>query len=141
MENKIDTNFELTESTEFTEPIENLLKFFSKKFPTMTGIIITLGGKGLMAWYEPEKKMFTLPSFKVNVRDTTGAGDTFTGYFVASIVRNQRGQKIIPKDGQIFLTALKEATVAAGLAISKLGAMESIPSLTDVQENLKSFLV
>ncbi|CAG8520605.1 11126_t:CDS:2 [Diversispora eburnea] len=117
--------------------IIDLLKILSKKFPSIIGIIITLGEKGLIAWYKPEKKIFTLPSLKIKVCDTTGAGDTFIGYFVASLVRNQQ-EKIIQEEDQIFLMALKEATVAAGLAVSKLGAMESIPHLTDVRKNLKS---
>ncbi|CAB4401061.1 unnamed protein product [Rhizophagus irregularis] len=88
--------------------IQDLLTFISIKFKHI-GIIVTLGSEGLYAWYRPEQKVFNLPAFKTKVLDTTGAED--------------------------FLDALKEATVASGLAVSQLGAMESIPSFNDVQKS------
>ncbi|GET66437.1 ribokinase [Rhizophagus irregularis DAOM 181602=DAOM 197198] len=89
--------------------IQDLLTFISIKFKHI-GIIVTLGSEGLYAWYRPEQKVFNLPAFKTKVLDTTGAAED-------------------------FLDALKEATVASGLAVSQLGAMESIPSFNDVQKS------
>jgi sugar/nucleoside kinase (ribokinase family) len=95
--------------------------------------------------------MFNLPAFKTKVLDTTGAGDTFIGYFVSSIVRDLKHRSVsdmkitdvnfsmtIPTE-EIFVNALKEATVAAGLSVSQLGAMKSIPSFIDVQKNKTMF--
>ncbi|CAB4408317.1 unnamed protein product [Rhizophagus irregularis] len=120
--------------------IQDLLSFISIKFKHI-GIIVTLGSEGLYAWYRPEQKVFNLPAFKTKVLDTTGAGDTFTGYFVSSIVRSLKQRRtnnsfstILPT-AEDFLDALKEATVASGLAVSQLGAMESIPSFNDVQKS------
>ncbi|CAG8597111.1 17600_t:CDS:2 [Acaulospora morrowiae] len=120
---------------------EEALKTLSIEFPQLVGIIITLGSEGLIAWYRPMNKLYTLTSFKTTVRDSTGAGDAFTGYFVASIARNQQKymQESEETSAQVFLNALKEATVAAGLAVSKPGAMESIPYWNDVQKNIESF--
>ena len=128
---------------------QDLLTFISNEFKQLIGIIITLGSEGLYAWYKPEQKMFNLPAFKTKVLDTTGAGDTFTGYFISSIVQNLKygrsvdsnvfsSSMIVPTE-EIFLNALKEATVAAGLAVSQLGAMESIPSFSEVQQNIAAF--
>jgi ribokinase len=49
------------------------------KFEKMQGIIITLGGEGVIAKfrYEDNVQDFKVASRKVDVKDTTGAGDTF----------------------------------------------------------------
>lgn len=49
------------------------------KFDKMQGIVITLGGAGVVARFRQgdQTKDFKVPSRKVNVKDTTGAGDTF----------------------------------------------------------------
>ncbi|CAG8609328.1 14692_t:CDS:2 [Dentiscutata erythropus] len=128
-----------------------LLDKLSNAFPLLIGIIITLGSDGLVAWFKPEKRVYTLPAFKTTLCDTTGAGDVFTGYFVAGLTRNQPKNEhnsdlisadtkspILPTAEQ-FLDSLKEAIVAAGLAVSKYGAMESFPDLKEVKEKLESF--
>lgn len=50
-----------------------------KEFSSMQGIIITLGGEGVVAKFKKgdQIKDFKVPSRKVDVKDTTGAGDTF----------------------------------------------------------------
>ena len=44
-----------------------------------TNIVITLGSMGSLA--KIDDKYVLVPSIKVNPKDTTAAGDTFTGYF------------------------------------------------------------
>ncbi|KAI9490617.1 Ribokinase-like protein [Zychaea mexicana] len=51
-----------------------------KKFPKMQGVVVTLGGEGVVAKFRNEGgriRDFIVPSRKVDVKDTTGAGDTF----------------------------------------------------------------
>src|SRR5687767_12924392 len=84
--------------------VQDILMFISNEFKQLIGIIITLGGEGLYAWYKPEQKMFNLPAFKTEVLDTTGAGDTFTGYFVASIVRGLKSRKIVGSTSVMEIT-------------------------------------
>jgi ribokinase len=55
------------------------------------------------------------------VADTTGAGDTFTGYFIAA-----RNRKLPVRE------ALAIACKAASIAVSRKGAMESIPLAAEV---------
>ena len=66
--------------------VQDLLTFISNEFKQLIGIIITLGSEGLYAWYKPEQKVFNLSAFKTKVLDTTGAGDTFTGYFMEKLI-------------------------------------------------------
>ncbi|KAI8139059.1 Ribokinase-like protein [Fennellomyces sp. T-0311] len=50
------------------------------KFPRMEGVVVTLGGDGVVAKFRQEAdriRDFIVPCRKVDVKDTTGAGDTF----------------------------------------------------------------
>ena len=58
-----------------------------------------------------------VPAAKVAAKDTTGAGDTFVGYLAASLLA-------APRD---LPAAMIHATRASALAVTRIGAMESIP--------------
>ena len=70
---------------------DNILNAFMQHPSTssLQGLIITLGEKGLVARINigDENADFHLPSTPVDAKDTTGAGDTFAGYFVASMLK------------------------------------------------------
>jgi len=89
--------------------ISNLLTTFPK-----AGIILTLGKNG--AFYADSQRKFFVPSEKVVARDTTGAGDTFVGYFVAELVAGQAAEQ-----------CLRRASQAAAICVSRPGAADSIP--------------
>ena len=51
-----------------------------KRFPNMQGVVVTLGGEGVIGKFRQEGdriRDFIIPCQKVDVKDTTGAGDTF----------------------------------------------------------------
>lgn len=81
-------------------------------------IILTLGKKGVL--YKDQIKMESFGIYQVNTVDTTAAGDTFTGYFLAGIVKGM-------DTGHI----LKLASAASSLAVSRKGAADSIPCLDE----------
>ena len=89
-----------------------------QKYPG-TEIVLTLGGKG--AVYASEDECFWQPACKVKVVDTTGAGDTFTGYFLQA-----RNEGMTAKD------AMELASKAASIAVSREGAAPSIPVRDEV---------
>ncbi|KAF9104295.1 hypothetical protein BGX27_010146 [Mortierella sp. AM989] len=114
-----------------------------KAYPQISGIIITLGGDGLVARFrikeeDNELKEFRMGIVKNEIVNTTGAGDTFTGYFVANLVRNQELNARFTEEQ--FKDALHEASHAASLAVGKEGAMDSIPikDHVDIAINEKS---
>lgn len=96
----------------------DLLDSLAHRYPD-TKIVLTLGEKGC-AYADHDKRLFR-KSYKVPVVDTTGAGDTFTGYFIASMIH-----------GSDVETALDMATKAAAIAISRPGAAVSIPGIDEV---------
>ncbi|MHB8963658.1 MAG: PfkB family carbohydrate kinase, partial [Saccharofermentanales bacterium] len=61
----------------------------------------------------------------VPVVDTTAAGDTFTGYFMASISK-----------GSTTREALHMASAASSLSVSRKGASASIPDMKEVRDFL-----
>ena len=101
--------------------INDRLSAFSRKFPE-AGIVLTLGGKGVL--YQGPEGSFKHGRYKVNAIDTTAAGDTFTGYFIAMI-----------SDGYNIGKALEYASKAAAIVVSRKGAAVSIPKLTEVENS------
>ena len=77
-------------------------------------IVLTLGGEGALLLREG--RILRQAAFPVKAVDTTGAGDTFTGYYLAGLLQ-----------GEDAASALRCAAAAAALAITRKGASPSIP--------------
>jgi ribokinase len=90
-------------------------------------VVVTLGSAGCMA--RVQGKLIAQPAFKVKVADTTGAGDTFCGVLVAALA----AQTADTKDWANLPQALAQASAAAALACTQLGAQNSIPAFSAVQ--------
>ncbi len=82
-------------------------------------LIVTLGADGVIAIREGE--LLRAEGLKIEPVDTVGAGDTFCGYFAASL-----------DQGLDFADALRRAAVAGSLACLKAGAQPSIPLADEV---------
>lgn len=89
-----------------------------KAYPGME-VVLTLGSQGVL--YQSAKKKCFQEAFKVDAVDTTGAGDTFTGYFLKCAA-----------DGESPEAALRLASKAASIAVSRAGAAVSIPYWSEV---------
>ena len=86
-------------------------------------IIVTLGSKGCR-WHNTDTgETRSFPAHKVEPLDTTGAGDTFTGYVMAGLDRG------MPMEQAIML-----ASKAAALMVTRMGAADVIPDLKEVQD-------
>lgn len=85
-----------------------------------TNIILTLGERGVK-YLGHDGLNYCCGIYAMSVVDTTAAGDTFTGYFLAEIIRNADIQK-----------ALGTASIASGIAVSRKGASPSIPFREEV---------
>ncbi|GJE95313.1 ribokinase [Phanerochaete sordida] len=96
-------------------------------------IVCTLGAHGLVALL-PHNDTVHVPAAKLDgpVRDTTGAGDCFAGYFVAGLMH---ARELSPEDVR---SALVRAVEAAGLCVQRPGAVESIPLREEVEKRLSS---
>ncbi|MCR4830997.1 MAG: ribokinase [Pseudobutyrivibrio sp.] len=83
-------------------------------------IMLTLG-KGGSIYHHGDEELYQA-AFDVEAVDTTAAGDTFTGFFVAGLLK-----KMPMRDTLIM------ATKAAALAVQKKGAAQSIPFMSEVE--------
>ena len=105
-----------------TQP-EAILNALHARYPRLN-VVLTLGGQGSM-YQSREGQRFTCGAHRVQAVDTTAAGDTFTGYFLAEMLRHGEAPR-----------ALRVASVAAGLAVSRKGAEPSIPTVDEVMDAL-----
>lgn len=99
------------------EPEQILAKI--KELYPKAKIVLTLGGDGSV--YQDETGIYRQGIFKVKAVDTTAAGDTFTGYFISSILENMPVQQ-----------GLELAAKASAIAVSRPGATASIPLREEV---------
>jgi len=114
-----------------------LLLQLSAYMPT-TNILCTLGADGVLANFTlpGEPKITYLPAAKLQgtTRDTTGAGDCFTGYLVAGLMRLEKKHATIDD----YVSVLRRCVQAAGMCVEKRGALASIPFAADVDARLNS---
>ena len=106
-----------------TDPQE-ILKIMLEKFPHAR-IVLTLGKDG--AVYADANETHFQPIFPVQAVDTTAAGDTFTGYFLAGI-----------SEGMSIPDTLRMSAKASSIAVTRPGAVPSIPLRQEVMEALQA---
>lgn len=83
-------------------------------------VVLTLGGDGSV--YQDETgAVYRQGIYKVKAVDTTAAGDTFTGYFLSSLI-----------GGMPVAEGLDMAAKASAIAVSRPGATASIPLRDEV---------
>jgi ribokinase len=86
-------------------------------------VVVTLGGQGAVA-ASPDGTC-AQPSFRVDVVDTTGAGDAFCGAFAAAYAQ-----------GRQLAEALRRGCAAGAVATTQLGAQSALPTTTDLDRLL-----
>ena len=87
-------------------------------------IVVTLGAKGCKWVSNTGEATQQFPAYAIDVVDTTGAGDTFTGYLVAGLDR-----------GLPMADAIDLALRAAALMVSREGTADVIPDLKEIQDH------
>lgn len=98
--------------------IDNIIKTLKTRFPKVT-FVLTLGKNGSILFNE--NQTIETRAKQVKAIDTTAAGDTFIGYFLASLANKFD-----------FKAALELATAAAAITVSKKGGAVSIPFIKDL---------
>jgi len=91
-----------------TDDMQQAMRELEKRYPE-TRLVLTMGSKGAMMSAAGET--LSVPAFAVDAVDTTGAGDTFVGYFLAGLVQQESAEN-----------ALRKACAAAALSVSQAGA-------------------
>jgi len=107
--------------TGYTDP-EDILRKLMELYPHAK-VVLTLGKDGAM--YAEGDQRFYQPIFQVKAVDTTAAGDTFTGYFLAGLM-----------EGLPMADVLKMSAKASSIAVTREGAVPSIPYRSEVEAAL-----
>jgi ribokinase len=87
-------------------------------------VTVTLGHRGSITWYKDE--IIEIPAFKVDVVDTTGAGDVFHGGYIYGILQ-----------GWDIKKTLQFATAVAAMKCREPGGRKGIPTLDEAMEFLR----
>lgn len=101
-----------------TNELEAMEGWFKQELPD-TAVIITLGANG--AKLITSSGNTSAEAFAVQAVDTTAAGDTFIGYFLAGYMQESEPAQCIRK-----------ACAASAVAVTRVGAAQSIPTLDEV---------
>ena len=96
-----------------------ILNVLLSRYPAMR-VVLTLGKQG--AIYADATQRVSCPIIKMPVQDTTAAGDTFTGYFFTALYA-----------GEAPANALRIASAASAITVSRMGAAPSIPTAAEVR--------
>lgn len=92
----------------------SMLASLRKRFRN-ADLVLTLGAEGVR-YSGADGTELSVPAERVRPVDTTAAGDTFTGYYLAAVLRGEGNG-----------AALAEATHAAAICVTRKGAAPSIP--------------
>jgi len=98
--------------------LENIIKSLARRCPN-ADIIMTLGGEGVVGYSHGET--VRCPARKVAVVDTTAAGDTFIGYYLAGRAR-----------GMGMEECLRLGCQASSICVGRPGAADSIPRFEEL---------
>ena len=106
------------EAEELSEHADHPLMELASRYPD-TKIVMTLGSAGVDYWNG--KEVLHHGCYNVKAVDTTGAGDTFTGYFISCLMQ-----------GYSEADVLRLASTASAIAVTRNGASASIPEIYEV---------
>lgn len=97
---------------------DDILHALQSRWPE-TAAVLTLGSRGSI--FQAHGQRIVQPAYPAMPVDTLGAGDTFAGYLLASLVQ-----------GSGISKALELATRAAAITVSRRGAAEAIPRRKEI---------
>ena len=105
------------------EKAEDILAQIRCRYPDLK-VVLTLGKNGSLCAV-PGEQVIRQPIFPVKAADTTAAGDTFTGYFIAAYAQ-----------GRPLPECMRRASAASAISVSRIGASVSIPCAEEVDRLL-----
>jgi ribokinase len=102
---------------------ERMIRLLSGRGPRR--VILTLGRAGAMTC--EDGNVNHVPAFPVKAVDTTAAGDTFCGALGVALL-----------EGRPLFEAVRFATAAAAISVTRVGAQPSIPSRVEIDRFIQA---
>lgn len=95
-------------------------------------VAVTLGAKGALVC--TKDGCTTVPGYRANLIDTTGAGDSFWGGFLHKLLESgRRPEEVTLKEASSFA---KYANAVASLCVERRGAIPAMPTLEEIETRL-----
>lgn len=120
------------EELEFVGGMDNIRNFMCEN--GISVVVLTRGGEGARIYYKDD--VADIPSIKVPVVDTTGAGDAYWGGFLASLAEQQ-----VTSVGELSMEKLvvagRHGAASGSLCVQKLGGIPALPYKKDIERALK----
>lgn len=111
------------------EDREKILKDFFCHYPKLILLALTLGERGAILYTKRERAM--IPNKRIEVIDTTGAGDAFMSALITGIVRRESEELDLQLLGE-------QAVASAELTICKRGVIPALPTFEEVKTYCKT---
>jgi ribokinase len=89
-------------------------------------VFAKLGNRGVVV--SSQEESYHVPGFAVKTLDTTAAGDTFIGALATTITKNMPISECV-----------KTANAAAAITVTRFGAQNAMPTLTETKEFIDSY--
>ncbi len=99
---------------------DDIIRKCRERYPR-SSVLLTLGEEGSIYSDRDSESLIRTPAVRTEAVDTTAAGDTFLGYFLSGII-----------SGRSPAYSLERATKASSVAVSRIGAMDSIPYSSEI---------
>ena len=98
-------------------------------------VIVTMGGKGALV--VSGTQVTHVDTYKVNVVDTTAAGDAFIGGFAAQLLESDSLLSNVQEQALVLQKAVRYGCACGALATTKFGAQPSLPTKEEVEKFLE----
>tara|TARA_X000000950_G_scaffold285046_1_gene389680 strand:+ start:5910 stop:6839 length:930 start_codon:yes stop_codon:yes gene_type:complete len=115
------TGVEITDINSARKAAQSLLE---KK---IKNVLITMGSKGV--FYMSKDDEAHVPARKVEVADSTAAGDTFNGAYATGL-----------SHGMDLITCIEFANAAAAISVTRMGAQDSVPSIKELDKKFQKYV-
>ncbi len=116
------------------ETVDEGIKVMYRAYPQIKVLLVTLGSKGAVAAL-PDGSSRHFEGYQVEAVDTTGAGDAFTGAFLAEVVLHDTDINSVTLDQLEPL--IKVANAAGALTTTGKGGIDAQPSAKQIEELIK----
>jgi ribokinase len=108
------------------DSIDSELAAAARSLPVRESVIVTLGSAGALV-VPREGAARNVPSISIEAVDSTGAGDAFNGALAAALA-----------EGRDLDAAVRRAVTAGGLATTRAGAREGMPTAAELEAALRA---
>ena len=124
------------EEVEFITGYTNIEDALPSLFKFRCDVVIYTMGKGGVTLYTKTGKKLYVPGYRVNVKDTTGAGDSFIGAFLYKALANEK--PLLSYSDEEYISFLEFSNAYAAYTTTKEGALSAMANKEEIELFIKN---